>query len=738
MIQFREIYLSALIAISSTMMITGQINSVNVDTLDNYQGWGWEVLLVNNDYITLAVVPSIGGRILQYDLLTDTFMIVNESLFGEVFYDDSDSPWSGTWGYGGYKTWPAPQDRWSWPPPPTLAWGNYNYTVKQYGADSLCISLFGQTETVRAPGLRFNGYITLYRNSTRVRIATSLINDSDANQDWAIWDVTQTIVQHESAGDFENFSAYFPVSRPQDIWGDGPEAYDMGEGIYRAVFNGNSGKKFAVATDGWVVFTDERDAQSYAKVFDIIEGADYSDEGAMVQIYTNGGSRYMEVEVLGPIESIGPDGDSIVFIEDWYVTSSAGAPVNVGHAGIVKESIQYNQASKRIRGVYALFAEGQAYAAFYDGDGELLGSSDTVEVQPLIPLEVDLQSELPDGTVTIELHFQDIFGSAPIVLDSHELSQNDDFTARRANEDPSIDGIGDESFWTHAAWYPLEHVWIPYDELVPETDFSGQFKISWTPEELLLLVEIQDDSLYDGHPDPLQNYWDDDCVEVFIDEDHSGGWHENNFNAFAYHVSLDFDVADLGPSGATLFNDHIRGARTEQDGKYVWELAIRIYSDDYESTAVSSPVVLSHEKTMGFSLAYCDNDGSTYRENFIGSKYLPESQANASYQDASVFGTLTLTDPNPEPPDLAGNVNEDFYRIYPNPANDRIIIESQFPVTEKWAIQIFDLTGRLILSNRIEQGQSQLILPAGNMNPGHYFLKINTGKSIAVESIIIR
>ena len=34
---------------------------------------------------------------------------------------------------------------------------------------------------------------------------------------------------------------------------------------------------------------------------------------------------------------------------------------------------------------------------------------------------------------------------------------------------------------------------------------------------LYLLVEITDDVLFDQHANPLHLYWDDDCIEIFID-----------------------------------------------------------------------------------------------------------------------------------------------------------------------------------------------------------------------------
>ena len=45
---------------------------------------------------------------------------------------------------------------------------------------------------------------------------------------------------------------------------------------------------------------------------------------------------------------------------------------------------------------------------------------------------------------------------------------------------------------------------------------------------------------------------------------------------------------------------------------------------------------------MGFALAYCDNDKSKTRENFIGSVYVEGNDKNRGWIDANIFGTLKL------------------------------------------------------------------------------------------------
>ncbi|MGB5697454.1 MAG: sugar-binding protein, partial [Polyangiales bacterium] len=119
-----------------------------------------------------------------------------------------------------------------------------------------------------------------------------------------------------------------------------------------------------------------------------------------------------------------------------------------------------------------------------------------------------------------------------------------EYRAPKAKRAPTIDGVADEAIWQQAPWQEITHRWLG-PEYSPE-DFQGRFKVAWTPERIYILAELVDDILFDSHRDPLVQYWDDDCLEIFLDEDYSGGDHQYNHNAFAYHVSLDNQAIDIG------------------------------------------------------------------------------------------------------------------------------------------------------------------------------------------------
>ncbi len=217
-----------------------------------------------------------------------------------------------------------------------------------------------------------------------------------------------------------------------------------------------------------------------------------------------------------------------------------------------------------------------------------------------------------------------------------------------------IDGIADEVSWQSALWHPIDQLIL--GNMPSAEDFTGRFKIIWDEQQLYLLVEITDDILFDQHADPKHLYWDDDCLEIFIDEDASGGNHQFNYNAFAYHVALDNQAVDIGEKNKdgsdnfVLLNEHLTSYWRRSESaphKVIWEVALQVYNDSFKFNESNQQAVkLLSGKELGFMLAYCDNDGSKEREHFIGSTDIKavNGSKNLGYITADVFDKLVLVD----------------------------------------------------------------------------------------------
>ena len=255
------------------------------------------------------------------------------------------------------------------------------------------------------------------------------------------------------------------------------------------------------------------------------------------------------------------------------------------------------------------------------------------------------------------------------------------------------EATNDEEVWQDAVWYNIDQVWLPYHNLTeaelkqqyPDAtregssrvitgpdDFSGRFKLAWNEEEnlLYLLAEIIDDMFVGGYIfNDNFNHSGYDVLEVFLDEDNSGGTHESDesddkfaTDAFAYHILTQpykeevtnyFYAIDMNGSKKLNFDCHIPHFSFKRVGNIgTYEMAIKLYRPfkdlscpgGDERLPADRESILEEGKKIGFSLAYCDNDKPTgfTRDHFIGSSFLPEGKNNSNYQTADNFGTLTL------------------------------------------------------------------------------------------------
>ncbi len=223
-------------------------------------------------------------------------------------------------------------------------------------------------------------------------------------------------------------------------------------------------------------------------------------------------------------------------------------------------------------------------------------------------------------------------------------SLNVDYYAVHTDTNPVIDGSANDAAWEKAEWKPIDQLWLGTP--ASPADFSGRYKITWTAGKLYILAEITDDLPSDLHADPLDHYWDDDCLELFIDEDHSGGVHQYNHNAFAYHIALDARVVDLGTNTKPQeYTSHMTVKRSVNGTMSLWEIGLDVFTDTYvDGNANNKKAELMAGKKIGYAIAYCDADGKGYRESFYGSKFMPGQDKDRAYINASLFGTLLLVE----------------------------------------------------------------------------------------------
>jgi hypothetical protein len=104
---------------------------------------------------------------------------------------------------------------------------------------------------------------------------------------------------------------------------------------------------------------------------------------------------------------------------------------------------------------------------------------------------------------------------------------------RKANRPIVIDGKA-EALWSEARQYKLGNV--IYAPISSDEDCSAYFKALWDAQNLYMLVDVTDDSLKNDSDSEL--WYQDDCVEVFIDGDNSKSDNYDTDDA-QYHFDWD-------------------------------------------------------------------------------------------------------------------------------------------------------------------------------------------------------
>ncbi|MBK6285131.1 MAG: T9SS type A sorting domain-containing protein [Draconibacterium sp.] len=309
-------------------------------------------------------------------------------------------------------------------------------------------------------------------------------------------------------------------------------------------------------------------------------------------------------------------------------------------------------------------------------------------------------------------------------------TQNDTIFNFKTLTPVTIDGQATEVCWTGAEWHAIDQVWIPWNAKMKDGDFSGRFKVAWDEDFLYMLVEVVDDSLSDDHSNVLQNWWDDDCLEVFIDENRSKGNHELSCNAFAYHMSLFYDAVDLNSSGqgVNYKNNVIADMDTIGDNTYLWEFAFKNYDATFNiNNPENSRVKLSHNKKMGLTVAYCDNDETTSRENFIGSMVMTPATANDMYKNADHFGLMILQDPDSASTNVVSNEMKMDIKIYPVPAENHFTIETLNAYDGLVYLSISTISGQIVKTETFAENKHSVNI--NELDAGIYLVKVIQGNN---------
>lgn len=365
--------------------------------------YGHQALKMTNGLVTIVAVPEFGGRIMEYKIGAKPLLWVNlaevkASLPTERMSGPAAKRASGqrAWrNWGGYKVWPAPQERWQGPPDPPgsmLDGGRWvGRIVKPRGKVAEIELVSPADETVT--GLQITRRVSMEVGSTHVRVEEIFKNVSGRAIEWSIWDVTQ--VPGSLAPD-ERFSEdariYFPLNPDSRFAGGYRSLIDRQTSQWRTLdgnllevaYNHELGKIGADSTAGWIAYVDGRHQWAFVKRFTVEPTATYPDGGCTVEVFTSDALAYMEMEVLSPLRKLEP-GEEMRFTEDWYATR-LGAPIrDTSDVAAFTEPLRVEEKDGKrvVVGMLGVFAPGKLLIQPVKADGKPAGKAIEKAVSPV-------------------------------------------------------------------------------------------------------------------------------------------------------------------------------------------------------------------------------------------------------------------------------------------------------------------------------------------------------------------
>ena len=402
---------------------------------------GWRAQQVSNHWVTLTLVPQLGGRLMQLAFGDHSYLFVNPKLKGKYFPPSEGTAATQWSNYGGDKLWPLPEgegDEQHWPGPisDALDAGNYSFKVLSQGA--ICtVRLEGPADP--QTGLQYSREISLAGDSPEIFFHAVMKNASGHPIQWSMQSVTQYDTASARSADTYNreFRAFTPMN-PRSAYNDGyrvrlgpanDPAYSAKSGLFVLHFSFLEREVWLDSTSDWLAVVDG--SSHYAMVERFVHSdAEYPGKATVI-FYTNGPALefddkgmpflassnpaetpyYMEAEVNSPMVRLNP-GETYALDTHWFPSRSGGDLETVTDAGIVNKALTASTNGKGISlsGSFGVFFSGRLIAYLFDNQGLRTGMIPLQAVSPLQQAEVQQEIPASPGSVRVSLHVIDEHG----------------------------------------------------------------------------------------------------------------------------------------------------------------------------------------------------------------------------------------------------------------------------------------------------------------------------------------
>jgi hypothetical protein len=399
---------------------------------------GWDAERMSNRWITLIIVPKLGGRLMQVTFGAHDYLFVNPLYLGKYF-PPSQGAAQGKWfNYGGDKIWPLPegsQDEQHWSGgSDVLDDGAYELQVVSTGK-TCAVHLEGPPD--EKTGLRYSRQISIDADSPRIAFHAEMKNITGHQIRWSVQSVTQynTASPSDPADYNRDFWAFTPAN-PASVFNrkfdahSGPidhPSYGVRNNLFALHWSYMEGEVGVDSTAGWVAVVDGASSFAMLERFRFLPSADYP-ERASVIFYIDGPSMhlnkqgmpeiartkledapyYMEAELNSPLVTLAP-AETYAFDTEWFPTRMTPRLLDATDAGMIERGLAAVRAGNglQLTGVFGVFYAGRLVAHLYDGRGVALNTVEVVRADPLEPLSIDASIPAPPEAARVALHLVD-------------------------------------------------------------------------------------------------------------------------------------------------------------------------------------------------------------------------------------------------------------------------------------------------------------------------------------------
>jgi hypothetical protein len=276
-----------------------------------YGGWP-NCYWMTDGRVEMIVTTDVGPRIIRFGFVDEPNVFCE---YPDTLGRSGDKQWLN---YGGHRLWQAPED-----PVRTYVPDNQAVPARIEGDELQVTNLVEQLQVEKSIRLRMG-------HEGQVQVIHRLRNRSAQPMDLAPWAISVmapggTAIlalpprgTHPACLSPTSTLSLWPYTDLTDPrWGWGRKYI-----LLRQVPSALSPQKLGASVpDGWVAYAN--DGRLLVKTFNVQTGSSYPDLGSIVEVFTN--STMLEVETLGPLESVAP-GEAVEHVEEWFLFRDVSSP----------------------------------------------------------------------------------------------------------------------------------------------------------------------------------------------------------------------------------------------------------------------------------------------------------------------------------------------------------------------------------------------------------------------------